>query len=117
MKRVRFWVYVNDTFVRISLTDGQALTHRAGGATDEGWSSEANVWALEGNTVRHECYQDGRDCDGRLSSEYVTECPVADLGAHRISGDDEWALSAPALPSWQKVEASQRDYSAEAMGY
>lgn len=109
----RFWVYTGDcALVKITLRDGQTLHHSTGGATDEGWSRESVMWTFENGVVtRHSC-NDGVDCDGRLTRSYVDSCSAANLAS-------EPAYYHPGfkIPAWETVNASQRDYSAEAMNY
>lgn len=109
----RFWVFVNDGFVRIALRPGQTLSHCSYQTTDEGWSSEAETWEHTGTHIRRELYRDGVDCDGRLSSEQADECHVNDLAGLEVMGEPTW----PRLPVWKERTYSQRDYSAEAMNY
>lgn len=63
----RFWVYVNDTAVKITLKPGQTLRHYRAEQTEEGWQSYDVTWHSDGVHVHREWCSDGRDCDGRLS--------------------------------------------------
>ena len=107
--RVRFWTYHNDADVRLTLTNGQTIALVRGGPTDEGYSHESVRFTLEGDTVVQEYDSDARDCDGRFSTSGTAECRIDRLDAHQYNGQG--------YPKWERVDASQRDYSAEAMGY
>lgn len=114
MKNARFWEYHNGSPVKLTLKPGQTLSHWQGGATEEGWHSEATSWHLssDGELLRREFTSDGADCDGRLTQ-----------------GQDSLALSDPAdfvplyyspellRPDWRDAGGWQRDQYAEAMGY
>jgi hypothetical protein len=52
----------------------------------------------------------GCDCDGRLDRYSEYECHVRELDARHLENELY-------LPNWKLLEASQRDYTAEAMGY
>ena len=107
----RFWVYdaARESNVRLSLSEGQSITVARGGPTDEGYSYDSDAYRLEGDTVIREYESDGRDCDGRLSRSGVLACRVDALDAHEFDG--------VGYPCWDRLEGSQRDYSAEAQGY
>jgi hypothetical protein len=83
--------------------------------------------------VRHE-YHDGTDCDGRHSSMVTSFAALDALRAEPCVGEGppvleidyrgrrHWVQSWVDLPGmfrpdWQRADASQRDYTAEAMGY
>ena len=120
---VRFWVYWADGPVKLTLRPGQSLTAHAARRTDEGWSSETDTWTHDYDRIARESGTDGVDCDGRLSRECTCEAKLHELAqtdpyvsdcASRAERD---AYSGVLFPYWDRVNASQRDYSAEAMGY
>lgn len=115
-RNFRFSVHVNGGPVKITLRPGQSLEHGTFAYTDEGYTKESYRWSLakDGSELLREWYQDGRDCDGRLSR----------------SGEDCLDPSAPefcnveivygvqfSYPRFNPISEGQRDYSAEAMGY
>lgn len=108
----RFWVYITCP-VRITLRKGQTLTHSHGGRTDEGYSWETNSWHFDGATVYAATATDARDCDGRITHDATATCPVDELDHGFVEQD----LPFIAYPNWTPHKASQRDFSAEAMGY
>ena len=111
-KQVKFWVYITCP-VRITLREGQTLTHGHGVPTDEGHSWTRETWHFDGETVHATTETDACDCDGR-TSHYATACfAVADAANGFVEQEEPFI----AYPAWQVGQSSQRDYSAEAMGY
>jgi len=88
----------------VRMRPGQGRRHYHFERTEEGWSSEAVEWIHEGDGIRREWVNDGTDCDGRLTR----------------TGTDFWdghSLNGYGFPEWTEPEYSQRDYTAESMGY
>lgn len=110
---VRFWVWINDAPVKLTLREGGHLYHYKAASTDEGWRTEANVWiwAKGEDTILHSTYSREVDCDGRMDHEHASRCPLDQLAAWD-DGED-----GVAYPLWLELSSSQRDHSAEAMGY
>ena len=114
----RFWTFIHDDYVKITLRPGQSLSHYMGGPTEEGWSSEATTWRHDGNTVTRQCTDDGCDCDGRLTRNYDCICPLSRLSYRTVrSWEGTWPKAVYNFPDWEVMDSSQRDYAAEAMGY
>lgn len=113
----RFWVWRHGGWVKLTLKPDQTLSWGSFHRHDEGWSSETNWWHYDPDrkVIELECFSDGADCDGRFSTQVSLECPVEDLAAKSLELADRW--NPPGTPDWKRVEASQRDYTAEAMGY
>lgn len=116
MGNVRFWIYWNGTYSRVTMRPGGTFELSQGGPTDEGWNWTRERYTFDGEVVTSECADEGCDCDGRLDrySEWV--CPVSDL-AIRPGHEDYEESRGLMLPEWQKASAYQRDYAAEAAGY
>jgi hypothetical protein len=108
-RNAKFWAWVNDGQVRITLRPGQSLHWGKSWRHDEGWSSEGETWTHVGTAVERDAWTDGRDFEGRLSTETRLFCPLERLHAREVDG--------LFLPDWQRIESSQRDYQAEAAGY
>jgi hypothetical protein len=106
----RFWAYVNDGQVKITLRPMQTASWSKRWAHEEGWSAEGETWTHWRDHIERTVWTDGRDCDGRMSTETVLRCDLAHLM------DDERPDREP-YPDWQRIESSQRDYQAEAAGY
>lgn len=112
-RNARFWTYINGDYAKLTLKPEQELSHCTGGPCDEGSSYEAHTWEHTGTDIRAECHTWGRDCDGRHSHSHEGFCPLDNLHSHPSFDYPETIL----LPTWERGAASQRDYSAEAMGY
>lgn len=122
----RFWEWIHDGVVKITLKPGQQLRWGHGGPDDEGWSSECFQWELLDDVVLMEYDTDGRDCDGRMSTHQEFWCQRENLmdrvARHYGLDNDGRAIvthenRVVMLPTWQKGGCSQRDYTAESMGY
>jgi len=112
MKNARFWTYANGSFAKITLSEGQVISHTSGGDCDEGYHWESNRWRLESGFVVRDIDTRSRDCDGRHSSATTLVCPVELLTA---TAPDEYR-EVP-TPQWEEADSEQRDYTAEAAGY
>jgi hypothetical protein len=108
-RSIRFWTYHRDGFVRIKIAMGETLHHGYREATDEGWYFEGIRWECNSDGILREQVHDGVDCDGRLTQYHTDFATHCNLNAFEYEGVK--------LPVWDDVEAHQRDYSAEAMGY
>lgn len=122
MKNARFWEWINGDWVKLTLRPQQEVSWFRGDSTEEGWESTALSWTNDGEVVR--CYQERRalDCDGRFDRSSEFECAICNLHsrglADTIYGDERTEFEKTVtLPEWREVNYSQRDYSAEAMGY
>lgn len=115
----RFWVYTDAGPVKLTLRPGQSLTHYVGGATDEGWSSFSSTWSHEGDHVRREWCDDGRDCDGRLTRGGTDACPIGELAAGMpiYWPENEELFEGIHVPAWGEPDRWQRDEQAELAGY
>lgn len=126
----RFWIHVNDGPVKLTLKPGQSLHYECGGDTDEGWCFEYIDWTYtieaDGPYVTREWCQEARDCDGRIDHATTHGCPVGGLcvicdsccvDAQIDIGPTEDDVLLVAYPMWDKLDSSQRDHSAEAVGY
>ena len=111
-KNARFWDYVSDSWVKITLRPGQQLHHSHGGSTDEGYHRQSTSWEHGGDRVVEIDVSQSRDCDGRMDTYGQYACPLEELNSK------PWEPSPSGLlPNWKRVSSRQRDYSAEAAGY
>lgn len=115
----RFWIWYNDSWVKLTMRPGQVIEFVAGGSTDEGCWSECRSFVMSGPEVRpeyatvtEECCRYERDCDGPHEESSQYECIL-----HLLQNRDIAVAGAPPLPAWQLVDSGQRDHYAEAMGY
>jgi len=118
MMNARFWHFQGpepDDVTKLTLSPGQTLTWYTGrNPCDEGWSSEMCQWTFDGVTITRSWCFDGTDCDGRLTRTGSDECRLSELAATPDSADPDKPYQ---YPNWKDREQSQRDYSAESMGY
>lgn len=114
MRNIRFWHFMNDGWVKITLRPETTLHHYKSAPTDEGWSSEAVMWSYDGDVASMECIYDGRDCDGRLTRGY-------DLTLEKIEtypkGDCLEDFPGGPRAVWRETDSYQRDQYAELMNY
>jgi hypothetical protein len=106
----RFWTYYHCDWVKLTLAPGQSFSHFTGQLTDEGFWKQYTRWSHEGDHVREECLEGGRDCDGYHESEYAVTCSLDRL-------KEREAHDGTPIPDWEKAYASQIDHAAEAAGY
>lgn len=89
--------------------EGGTLIGWVGGPTDEGWSSSEVTISRDGRRITSA--EDGRDCDGRMSSGRA--CQVVGFRWWRNNPHGPWNRGLVT----RLVESCQRDYTAESMGY
>lgn len=111
-RNARFWAYINGSFVKLTLKPNQELTWGHSEPTEEGFHAEGHEWEYDGCNVYESIYTDGRDCDGRLSSEGHYRWDMISIRPCFDQTRDD-----PSTPVWDRISASQRDYFAEAAGY
>jgi len=105
--------YMGDTPgpVKITLKPGVLVRITTGGRTEEGYSYNQETLLWTGRTLYVEDANQARDCDGR--TDHYSLNKTTELGGNWDCDDDE--VEYPS--EWERVTSSQRDYSAEAMGY
>lgn len=108
----RFWTWLNDGWVRVTLYPGESLSWSHGERTDEGYSCHGETFAYDERTgdIANEYTAWGRDCDGPYQSGAARHCHLSQLTAD----EPDPGIMAPA---WQRGHAWQRDAYAEAAGY
>jgi hypothetical protein len=117
MKNARFFDWINGDWVKITLAPGQTLKHWKWTPTDEGYHAEENTWTHNFDHVTATNATDGRDCDGRHSTEQTATCPLADLAAKDCHHEEGRSAPTHKRPAWQHGGSSQRDHTAESMNY
>jgi len=122
----RFWVFVNEGFVRLSLKDGESIEHTTGGLADEGHGYESTKWERDGEIITRHYIAWGADCDGRYERHSTDTAHIEELERveHYPPVQDWLQLDRPEdwpivclTPNWESGERGQRDYSAEAAGF
>lgn len=118
LPNARFWVMVNDGWVKLTLHPEQILTWRSGSPTDEGYSNLTESYQHDGATVTATWYRETWDAGGRYTSGGSLVCAVRDLHAATVDTPyDPGEFKPPGIPKWMPMERWQRDHSAEAAGY
>ena len=108
-KNARFWVWGKEGAVKLTLKPGQILNHYHWERTDEGWSSRLDTWTFDEDDgfIYNNTVDDGRDCDGRLTTRYLYRVHTSKL---------PFPCTAP--PLWEEVKpASVYDEYAQAANY
>ncbi len=120
-RTARFWVWGPDGWVKLSLAPGQRLTHESGGPHEEGWSHTRIEWAHLGEYLTYTQETHSQDCDGRLDRYWeATATSLETYYDHHHHRTNEYQQSGTLVglrPVWEDEKASQRDHTAEAMGY
>lgn len=119
---VRIWISVNGDWVKITLHENKPFVYHKFFRHDEGWASEEQVYLFDGEFVYREIYTDGRDCDGRLTTEmkdYAHVTKIRKVPCYLGQAKDGSNIYSDTMlrPDWEEPKSFQRDYSAEAMGY
>src|SRR5262245_13524241 len=103
MKTARFWIWHNDGWVRMKITDrDQAFEVVSGGPNEEGFSYTYQRFWIEGDCVFREVVTDARDCDGPLETYDIYRAYGTELECER--GDDNHRR-----PKWEHLEGHRRD--------
>lgn len=120
-RNARFWVWGPDGWVKLTLKPGQSLTHKSGGPHEEGWSYTDITWQHQGTYLATDQVTNSRDCDGRLDRYWeATATKLEPYYDHHDPKTNEYQQSGTLVgdrPVWEEESASQRDHTAEAMGY
>lgn len=112
--RARFWTMLPDGWARLSLRDGESLSHRVGGPTDEGHCWTTTVYSRDGSTIQIDENTYSRDCDGSHLSDWSGTCEISDLESHNPSfGPGEGQR----VPRWETLDSCSRDFAAEGANY
>jgi hypothetical protein len=133
-RSVRFWVFENGDFVRLTLRPGAELVWRYWRADEEGGTAGCDVYRLEEidgrQCVRCDWGRRARDCDGVISESgacvadvdrlqdrepYVGEGET--IGTANIGGVRGGWVVRIRVPTWDRLHVIRRDNAAEAAGY
>lgn len=107
---VRFWVWWNHGWVKITLVPYQTVSVWDGGQTEEGFRHFSSRWTHHGKYVERETYSYERDCNGPHENTSESECRLCNLA--QDEGHD-----GTRIPAWSYKDSFQRDHYAEAAGY
>lgn len=132
MKTVRFYEYINETFVKLSIKQGQKLEFSTGGKCDEGFDVTYFTYKFDGEMLTLDVFNDARDCDGRFQSgqelcaNVKTDLKLGNIDVSELSRQVSWdqsnwenqkSVEIGTLINWKKVDNYQRDFEAERCGY
>ena len=134
----RFKESINGSDVVIDLRPGQTLTHVKYEPTDEGWDRTVHTWHYDADSkvITVNYFNEGRDCDGYMSTHYERQCPLDMLQAKTVkhctggrwesftdydgTTAHEWVTTweeQTGWPDWREVGHEYYDQNARAMGY
>ena len=114
----RFWTLAHGSPVKLTLRPDESLTHTEGGATDEGWTRSVETFSFDGAAVTCERLDDGRDCDGRMTTDGASICAVGRLRAGWDMGAESPANPGVIFPAWElSWDVECFDEYAQAAGY
>ena len=116
-KPLNFLVWFDGKIHKVSLAPHGSARFTEFHYHDEGWSSSYELLYRHGLDVNLRSGTDGTDCDGRLSTSNEAWCQRNVLAKHRPYTHRGEKRDRRRLPIWEFTDRSQRDYSAEAMGY
>jgi len=118
-RNMRFWVWWNHGWVKLTLTRKRPVIKLSRGDwTEEGWSAEHEVFKLapEGKGVDCEKHTYAKDCDGPHEWHWEGFCHYTEL--REPIEDEIFDGDSPGeRPKWQEKSCSQRDMYAEVAGY
>jgi len=110
MRNFRFDTRINGDCVTLTVkpehTRQRPLVWSRFSRHDEGWSKEARAYWQEDGELYATFFDDGMDCDGRLTR--VNDCKWLYMITQNFGRR---------VVRWQSLELSQRDYYAEKMNY
>jgi hypothetical protein len=123
IKRARFWTYINHGMVKLTLSEGQSISHRKCESHDEGHSWSSVTYSLEDNVVYRDWGNGGTDCDGPISQCGMDMCPIAELAecpcyVQEGSKDHLFRGMHICLPEWKEFKPTRvHDVYAQRMNY
>jgi hypothetical protein len=112
IKTARFWEFINEDQVKLSLEDGQRLRYYSGTDTDEGFACQGYTWERDGDVINHHHDSWGRDCDGRHSTSSDYHVTLDKLTATPPNEHRDVAI-----PQWENGRVTCWDQYAEADNY
>lgn len=112
MQRYRFWTFVNNDAVKLTISKDKALKWAKVITHDEGWEIQHMHWYIDvaDDTLVVESFFKGKDCDGPYTSYDKLKARLTRL--NYLRGDHDIHL-----PEFKLIECGQQDLTAERMGY
>lgn len=99
---LRFWTYLRNGWVKITLKAGQSLSWHHSSRDDEGSSFETSQWTHDGDRIMHEWCNGGSDCDG----------PIRRSGAEFAKADELAMIRAWVQPRPEVVKEASTQMNA-----
>jgi hypothetical protein len=132
MKNARFWDFVNEGYVKLTLKPGQKIRFGHSGPDEEGWHYERYMFEHSDDGLGIVCHRasGGRDCDGRIDEGATHFAAYDRLAVHGAFIQDEDRNPSPESvarahhdgrrimqPDWNEIRHGIRDHSAELANY
>ena len=111
--KLRFWVWHQNSPVKLTLTEGQGVHFGEHWHNGEGWSFSDTYIEHCGNHLRRECISGGTDCDGRHET-FLTQFADIETAKALPGVYDNDMLD---FPNWVKQHCQVYDQFAQQMGY
>jgi len=122
MSAARFWVFWRDSWVKLSVRQGQELKASHSAPDEEGFHYQWSIWRFDGLAVFEQWGNGGRDCDGRIDRCGHSVCHPSQLASVPAYDDgtpdclhDGRLIMRPAWEEYKPVEI--RDQYAEMANY
>ncbi len=123
----RWWEWINDGWVKLTLKPDEVLEWHRGGLTDEGWTSEGLRWEYDADFgyIERSYSSDSQDCDGRHGYYSDTRAHISRLrwrepvitDKEEQDPDYDSRYGEVLLPDWEKHTSRNYDQYAEMDGY
>lgn len=108
IKNARFWIWINDGPVKLTLKPGGFLQHYQAQPTEEGYEAEYTSWYHGGDLIERLYETQSRDCDGRFDTSQEDHCEVDQ--PHNQDGEILY-------PKWKQIQSEVYDEFARMAGY
>lgn len=120
---VRFWEWINNGWVKLTLTPNKEHIHRTYSPDEEGYSYSNTSYSIgEDGYIYREWENGGRDCDGPISRRGCDKCKISEVAlvpAHPANGrEDMFQGKLIHRPHWTEYRKTRvHDAYAAAMNY
>ena len=113
----RFKDNVNGGDVVVELNPGQTLRHHCCTPTDEGYDRTIIEWEYDGHTVTRTYFNEGSDCDGYMSSQFVQFWQTVTEDGETFREHVDIFEIESGWPNWTEDSRDYYDANAVAAGY
>ena len=115
-RNMRFRVFINGGWVKLTLRPGQSLSWGRSGPDEEGYSFESVTWEAIATGVMRSSSSGGRDCDGYTEHSQSSYCPEEALWAEVVPSE-AFPEDPVYCPRWEGKEEEVYDQYAQLDGY